>query len=431
MGKPVALEARALARHARIHLDGHHPSIGRVDRELNVAAAGLDADFADDRQTHVAQPLILLVRQRLRRRHRDRVAGVDAHRIEVLDGADDDDVVGHVAHDLQLELLPADDRLLNEHLAGRRQVETAGNQLVELLAVVSDAAAATAQGEAGPQHARQPHLIANGLGLGERTSDAAGGHGDADLEHGGLELFAVLGLGNGQGAGADHLDIVLVENAMLVQVHGGVEGGLTAEGRQQRVGPFLLNNAGDDFPGDRLDVGTVGHARIGHDGGRVGVDENDGIAFLTEGLARLRPGVVELTRLTDYDGAGADQENLAQVGSLWHVCQRLPGSLRWGQPRTEDRGLSYGPSVTVPDRAGLSTSGKAVTFLRRFGFLDGVGLPGGGNVSQPLYDPSGKWMIEEQGAGILYLAGARSVLSCRARKAEVVQPASCRMACWK
>ena len=43
-------------------------------------------------------------------------------------------------------------------------------------------------------------------------------------------------------------------------------------------------------------------------------------------------------------------------------------------------------------------------------------------MSQPLYDPSGKWMIEEQGAGILYLAGARSVLSCRARKAEVVQP---------
>jgi hypothetical protein len=43
-------------------------------------------------------------------------------------------------------------------------------------------------------------------------------------------------------------------------------------------------------------------------------------------------------------------------------------------------------------------------------------------VSQQLYDPSGKWMIEEQGAGILYLAGARSVVSCRARKAEVVQP---------
>src|SRR5262245_58668430 len=43
-------------------------------------------------------------------------------------------------------------------------------------------------------------------------------------------------------------------------------------------------------------------------------------------------------------------------------------------------------------------------------------------MSQPLYDPSSKWMIEEHGASILYLAGQRSVVSCRAKKAEVVQP---------
>jgi hypothetical protein len=43
-------------------------------------------------------------------------------------------------------------------------------------------------------------------------------------------------------------------------------------------------------------------------------------------------------------------------------------------------------------------------------------------MAQQTFDPSSKWMLEEQGAGILYLAGARGVLSCRARKAEVVQP---------
>ena len=31
-------------------------------------------------------------------------------------------------------------------------------------------------------------------------------------------------------------------------------------------------------------------------------------------------------------------------------------------------------------------------------------------------------MLEEHGAGILYLPGARNELSCRARKAEVLQP---------
>jgi predicted transposase YdaD len=43
-------------------------------------------------------------------------------------------------------------------------------------------------------------------------------------------------------------------------------------------------------------------------------------------------------------------------------------------------------------------------------------------MSQPMYDPSSKWMLEEHGRSILYLAGARNVLSCKARKAEVVQP---------
>ncbi len=43
-------------------------------------------------------------------------------------------------------------------------------------------------------------------------------------------------------------------------------------------------------------------------------------------------------------------------------------------------------------------------------------------MSQQTFDPSSKWMLEEQGASILYLAGARSVVSCKARKAEVVQP---------
>jgi hypothetical protein len=43
-------------------------------------------------------------------------------------------------------------------------------------------------------------------------------------------------------------------------------------------------------------------------------------------------------------------------------------------------------------------------------------------MSQQWFDPSSKWMLEEQGASILYLAGAPAVVSCLARKAEVVQP---------
>jgi hypothetical protein len=76
---------------------------------------------------HVAQRLVLAVRQRLRRRDGDRVPGVDAHRVEVLDRADDDDVVFEVPHDLELELLPAEQGLLDEHLPDGRQIEALGD----------------------------------------------------------------------------------------------------------------------------------------------------------------------------------------------------------------------------------------------------------------------------------------------------------------
>ena len=105
---------RARARDARVHLDDDHLAVLRVDGELDVRAARLDADLADDGQRGVAQELVLLVGQRHRGRDGDRVARVHAHRIEVLDRADDDDVVLLVADDLELVLLPA------EHATARR-----------------------------------------------------------------------------------------------------------------------------------------------------------------------------------------------------------------------------------------------------------------------------------------------------------------------
>jgi hypothetical protein len=79
--------------------------------------------------------LILAVRQRLRGRHGDRVTGVNAHRIEVLDRADDHDVVLAVAHHLQLEFLPADDRFLDQQFVVHGHVEPAASDLVIVLHV--------------------------------------------------------------------------------------------------------------------------------------------------------------------------------------------------------------------------------------------------------------------------------------------------------
>jgi hypothetical protein len=135
------------ARDARIHLDDDHAAIGRIDGELHVGAAGVDADLAQHGDRGVAHDLVFLVRQRLRRRHGDGVAGVHAHRIEVFDGADDDAVVLAIADNLHLEFLPADQRFLDEQFLGRAGLQTALADGDELFAVVGDAAAAAAHGE--------------------------------------------------------------------------------------------------------------------------------------------------------------------------------------------------------------------------------------------------------------------------------------------
>ena len=100
-----------------------------MNGELDVRSAGLDADGADDPLRLVAHRLVLGVGQRLLRRDGDRVAGVHAHRIEVLDRADDDHVVRLVAHHLELELFPADHRLFDEDAMDRREVEAAATMV--------------------------------------------------------------------------------------------------------------------------------------------------------------------------------------------------------------------------------------------------------------------------------------------------------------
>ncbi len=83
---------------ARVHLDGQTPPRGRMDRELDVRAAGLHADGADDALGLVAHGLVLDVGQRLLRRHGDRVAGMHAHGVKVFDGTDDHEVVAMIPH---------------------------------------------------------------------------------------------------------------------------------------------------------------------------------------------------------------------------------------------------------------------------------------------------------------------------------------------
>ena len=112
-----------------------------------------------------------------------------------------------------------------------------------------------------------------------------------------------------------------------------VEAGLPAEGGQKRVGALLLDDLARTNSGVmRLDVGAVGESRVGHDGGRVAVDQHHSVAVGLQHLAGLRARVVELARLADDDGSGPDDEDGLDVVALRHGSL-LPPPPRWRPAR--------------------------------------------------------------------------------------------------
>ena len=73
------------ARDSRVHLNHNHSSVFWIHGELYIRPSGLNTDFADYRERSISHQLVFTVRQRLRWSYRDRITGVNAHRIKVLD----------------------------------------------------------------------------------------------------------------------------------------------------------------------------------------------------------------------------------------------------------------------------------------------------------------------------------------------------------
>ena len=281
IGKPVALDASALdRRHPRVHLDDDQPPVVRVDRELDVAAAGVHADLAQDRDAQVAHPLVFPVGQRHGRRDGDRVAGVHAHRVEVLDRAHHHDVVVAVAHQLELEFLPAVDRFLDQHVgAGASRQPRAGHP-VDLLDGARHARARPPIVKLGRTTTGRPSSLDRlaHLSMVRRTRLRADS--PPDLADDVLEPLPVLAALDGVEVGADQLDAVALQHPVLVQRHRRFSAvcppsvASSASILLPRSACWAITfstNAGVM----RLDVGVVGVLRVGHDRGRVGVDQAD------------------------------------------------------------------------------------------------------------------------------------------------------------
>ena len=287
--------------------------------ELDVGPARFHADLADAGEGEVAHDLVFAVGKCLDRRDGDGVAGVHAHGVEILDGADDDAVVRLVADDLHFELLPAEQALLDEHFRDGREIESVRRDGLEFFLIISDAAARAAERVGRADDER------HGADFGSDFSCFLNGvrHAglrqvEADFEHGVFEKQTVLALLDGLRFRADHADAVLFERPGTMQRHGRVERRLASERGQEHIRLFLDDNLLHHLGRDRLDVSAERELRIGHDRGRIGVDEHHLVAFLAQGLAGLDAGVVELTALADNDGAGTDDEDAFDGGVFGH-----------------------------------------------------------------------------------------------------------------
>ena len=307
------------AGHAGVHFDDHEFAVLRVQAELHVGTAVFHADFTHDGLGGFADHGGLFAGQGLHGGNGDGVAGMDAHGVHIFDGADNDAVVLLVAHNFDFDFLPAEDGLLNEHFAGHGSVKAGLADLFEVFLVVGNATAGTAKGEGGADDEREGEFGGNAAHVVHAAGDFALGHGDADAFHGVTEQFAAFGLFDDFGVSSDELHTAFFEHAHLGEFEGGVEAGLATEGGQNGVGAFLTHDGGDGLGLDGLDIGPVSEAGVRHDGSRVGVDEDDFVAFLFEGFDGLSAGIVKFTGLADDDRARAYDHDALKVCTLRHA----------------------------------------------------------------------------------------------------------------
>ena len=121
-----------------------------------------------------------------------------------------------------------------------------------------------------------------------------------------LKLFAIFTGVNRLSASANQFYLVFFQSAILGQGNRGVERGLPTQSRQQRIGTFFFNNRGHHLRGYRLNIGGVCHLGIGHNGCRVGINQNDPQPFRFEDAAGLTPRIVKFAGLADLNWPGTN-----------------------------------------------------------------------------------------------------------------------------
>ena len=249
----------------------------------------------------------------------ERVAGVHAHGVDVLDGAYGDHLALGVADYFEFQLFPAKDAFLNQNFGNRGGSQATSNDGLQLFNVVYQAAAGAAHGVGGTQHAGITQAACDFHGFFNGVGNLGASHVNAQLVHGVFEGLAVFAALDGVNLNANNLHVVLVQHAGFVQGGAQVQARLATQVGQQGIGTLGLDDLGETLNVQRLNVGDVSSAGVGHDGRGVAVYQHNLVAQGAQSLAGLSAGIVEFAGLANDDGARTNDKNFMDVIAFWHM----------------------------------------------------------------------------------------------------------------
>ena len=97
----------------------------------------------------------------------------------------------------------------------------------------------------------------------------------------------------------------------------------------------MADDLGHIFQGQRLHIYLIGDDGIRHDGGGIGVAQDNLVSFFLQDQAGLRAGIIEFSGLSDDDGTRANDQNFLDISSLRHKFF-LPCTIRTIKKRLPD-----------------------------------------------------------------------------------------------
>jgi len=139
-----------------------------------------------------------------------------AHRVQVLDRTDNNNIIFRIPHDLELIFLPPDDRLLDQDLVDHTGLDTAGRYLAQLVERMGKPTTGAAQGKARTDNDREPYFFRRLFSLRDRMRKGTTRHIKADLDDRLLELLAVFGFFDDLVIGAEHRNAIFLKHPCFV-----------------------------------------------------------------------------------------------------------------------------------------------------------------------------------------------------------------------